>query len=217
MSNKNLDLRDNFMKKKILSGAIPLILVGGLFLSACSNSSTSSTGSVHRPTNRKTTTTKQQTTKTSSGNSSLTTTTGDANCNYADLTLAEDQSLSVVSAGSTELALVVTDKGSSVCNLDGYPNLEFFPPKGGLANPNTKPIKLKITDESTKYKPVSLSSGAKAVFYIKYFSVPVDGVGCSIVGSVSVGLQGIAGNANLNVGFSECGPGVVVYPLVLLS
>ncbi len=220
MANKKLNFIDDMAKKKIFFGLLTFALVGGLFLSACGNSSTNSARITHNHTHQTTATTKQKSTPSSSGTtskSSPSTTIGGSNCNEADLTLAEDQSLSVVSAGSTELAIVITNKGSSTCDLNGYPNLEFFAPKGGLNKVSTKPIQLKITNDGTSYKPVSLSSEGRAVFYIKYFSVPVDGVGCSIIGSISVGLNGVSGKANLNVGFPGCGPGVVVYPLVLLS
>ncbi|MCL5048403.1 MAG: DUF4232 domain-containing protein [Firmicutes bacterium] len=211
------------MSRKPQRKHLPLILVAGLFLAACGNSSSTSTGSFKHPSSHKTTTTKQESVSTSieSGKTSSTTSTSlvsqAAACVVNSLRLAEDQSLSVVSAGSTELAIVVTNVGNSPCSLDGYPSVAFFPPQGGLTKANDQAIKLKITDASTAYKQVSIPAGSKAVFYIKYFSVPVDGVGCSVIGSLSVGFPNTAGKVNLNIGFSGCGPGVVLYPVALLS
>lgn len=124
--------------------------------------------------------------------------------------------MSVVSAGSTELAVVVQYIGSAKCDISGYPSVSFLPVKSGSSG-STQPVSLKITQSGSSYKPVSLVSGQRAVFYIKYYSVPVDGVGCSIVGSMSIGFPNIGGVDNLNVGFPGCGPGVVIYPLVGLS
>jgi hypothetical protein len=200
-----------------LSKASAAMLLCSLLFAACGNSSTSSvrkTGKLHPVS-----TTQSSVTSTTTKILDTTTTAfPSGQCNASELRFAEDQALSVVSAGATELAIVVEDTGNAKCGISGYPEISFLPNKGGLGNSaSNKPIPFQVNHSGSSYKPITLVDGQRAVFYIKYYSVPVNGVGCSIVGSMEIGIPGIAGTANLSVGFPGCGPGVVIYPLVVLN
>jgi hypothetical protein len=73
------------------------------------------------------------------------------------------------------------------------------------------------TQEGPPPQVVDVVSGQKVGFYLVVNTVPVDGVGCSEVSSMSVTPPGATGSLPIDESLSVCGGSVGVYAVEPLS
>jgi hypothetical protein len=185
--------------------------VAALLLAACSPSSPPATTTTTTTSPTATTTTTTTTTPTTSTSVSVPV------CASGSLRLAEDLAKSTQGAGSEDVAYTLTNTGSTVCTLDGFPTVVLFgaPAKGSTgAGP-----KLAITaaHSGAGASSVTLDAGAVGAFYLVVSDVPVDGVGCSSSASITVTPPGSSVPLAVSSSLAPCGPSVGVTAIVPLS
>lgn len=195
-----------------LGPALGALVLAGVATACSSGRSASPSTSTARPSS-------STTTVASSSTSSSPGTTSPASapaCLVGSLSVAESQAHSSVGAGTTDLAVAVTNHGTSRCSFSGYPSLGFESAAASGTAP-ASPIHLSVTHAGPPAGPVVLAPGGEAGFYIVYTDVPVNGGGCTPVGSIVVSLPGTSGSLPLTASFSACGGAVSVYALVPLA
>lgn len=114
-------------------------------------------------------------------------------------------------AGGSYYRFNAENVGPSKCSINGYPTLSFFAPSAAGGAGSTSPVTLTTTDTGPNPTTVTLAPHASAEFLLTFTDVPVNGAGCSTVGSVNVTPPNETGSTPVAISFSPCGGVVKVY------
>jgi hypothetical protein len=181
------------------------VLAGGTSLGACASSG-------NKPAGRHPTTTINTTTTTSQPpQSTVTTSTTPAVLTCSPGVLGITSSPGGVAAGTSYTVFTLTNRGSTRCDLEGYPSLRFFGPSGASGAGAGPLLDITAIDRGRAPSLVTLAGGGSAEFIVVINDVPVGGVGCATVASVNVSISGTNEAIGVPVAMKPFGGSVSVY------
>lgn len=118
-------------------------------------------------------------------------------------------------AGVSYYRFVATNSSPSTCTIDGYPSLAFFAPSAAGGAGSSTSVSLSITKKGSLPTKVTLKHGASSEFLLTFTDEPVDGAGCTSVGSVNVTPPNQTASIPVALSFTPCGGEVEIQPFAL--
>jgi len=118
-------------------------------------------------------------------------------------------------AGGSYFRLNVTNTGPITCALDGYPTITFFAPNAAGGAGSGSAVSLTVSHSGPLPRRVTLKPAQSAQFLLVFTEVPVNGTGCTSVGSVDIQLPNQSESTPVPISFSPCGGAVKVSALSL--
>ena len=115
-------------------------------------------------------------------------------------------------AGGSYYQFSATNTSPKTCAINGYPKLAFFAPNAAGGAGAGSSVEMSVTNSGASPTTLKLKTGATAEFLMTYTDVPVNGEGCSAVGSVNVTPPHQGESLPVAISFSPCGGVVKVQP-----